>query len=257
MSIGDMLVMIKTVKPAISSEDTRYYLQGMFFEPLGENKLCVTATDGHRLHTMDIDAHGITAANVATKVIVPRRTLFIVEKWLTRWLKSNGSNTLFVSMGNKHINFICGAVNVRSKLIDGTFPDWRRVVPTTKKTKKKGVVVNDKVAKLDSKALDKILKVVGNARNKHLQQGVKFSFKNDTVELSRSDPDSGKISDTMPCTYAGEPIEIGFNGGYVHDIVAALDNGSIEMLMADAGSPTMIRKVGVDNPFCVLMPMRV
>jgi DNA polymerase III subunit beta len=263
ISFGEMLTIIQTIKPAISIEETRYYLNGMFFEPRDINSLCVTATDGHRLHTMTVKADGLTAANAAaTPFIIPRKTLSVVEKWLTglvkTWAKSNEpAHTLSVEMGAKGTKFHCGPVTINSKNIDGTFPDWRRAVPVIKKTKKKGVVVNDKVAVLDSKALDKILKVVANNRNKHLQQGVHFSFKNDTVELSRSDPDSGKISDTMPCAYAGAPIEIGFNGSYVRDIIAALDNGSIEMIMADAGSPTMIRKVGVANPFCVLMPMRV
>lgn len=247
MSIGDMLILIKTIKPGISTEETRYYLNGMFFEPLGANKMCVTATDGHRLHTMDVKADGLKAINTATKVIVPTKTLSVVEKWLTKWLKSFSGETLFVEMGNKHINFRCGSVTVRSRLIDGTFPDWRRVVPST----------NDKSAIVDGNKLDAILKIVGGKRSGY-PRATKFAFTNNKLEVSSIDPDSGKISDTMPCVYGAEHIEIGFNAAYMRDIIGALGGGGeIEIAMSDAGSPTLCRKPGETNPFCILMPMRV
>lgn len=245
MSIGDMLILIKTVKPGISIEETRYYLNGMFFEPLGANKMCVTATDGHRLHTMGVKADGLKERDTATKVIVPTKTLSVVEKWLTKWLKSFSGETLFVEMGNKHINFRCGSVTVRSRLIDGTFPDWRRVVPST----------TDKIAVVDGKKLDAILKNVGGKRSDG--RSTKFIFANNKLEISRTDPDHGKISDTMEDVYSAERIEIGFNAAYMRDIITSLGGGEIEIAMSDAGSPTLCRKPGETNPFCVLMPMRV
>jgi DNA polymerase-3 subunit beta len=263
MGIGDMLILIKTIKPAISTEDTRYYLGGMFFEPLGEGKMCVVATDGHRLHTMNVKSDGILAINTATKVIVPAKTISVVEKWLTPLMcklakSAGGPATLFVEMGNGGINFRCGTTVVRSKVIDGTFPDWRRVVPKTKRKDPKDLeeAVNDKVVQIESSDFEDALKIVSAKRGSH-SPGIKFKFGKNEVELSRNDPDSGKINTSIACVYEGEPIEIGFNASYVRDIIKALDGGRIEMIMADAGSPTIIRKVGVENPFCVLMPMRV
>lgn len=250
-SFGDLRSAINIVKPAISTEDVRYYLNGSFFEPMGRNMLKLTATDGHRLHCTTINADGITAKDTKTRVIVPSKTLHIVEKWLglaiRAWAKSkDGAPTLNVAIGPAGIDFLCGNFAVRSKIIDGTYPDYKRVIPSQGD--------DTKVVSFDQHALDGALKLVAAPRNEN-GKGVRFIIAKDKCELSRNGGDN-KVSDSVACKYSGEPLEIGFNGSYVRDILASLGDGVIECVATDAMSPAIFRNPG-NNTLTVLMPMRI
>ena len=118
---------------------------------------------------------------------------------------------LSVEMGNGGITFKCGTVVIRSKVIDGTFPDWQRVVPSLENEQ-------NKYAKIDAADLDKALKVIVPKRGSRAP-GVRFEFTKQKLVVSYTDPDSGKTSETLPCAYDAAPLTVGFNGGYVRDIL--------------------------------------
>ena len=252
--------MIRVIKPAISDEDTRYCLRGIFFEPSGkENELLATATDGHRLHTIPVYAEGITAMDAAKQVIqkaiVPSKTIYVVEKWLGHavraWAKSGVEMKVSVEMGGAGINFSAGATVIRSRCVDGTYPDYRRVIPQE--------VDANKVATIDGKALAAAIKRVAAKRNAP-SQGVKFSFAKDKLALSRVDLDNGIIEDKLSCTYSSPqkaPIEIGYNGGYVQDILGCFGGGLLELKITDPSSPAIWKRSDGKGPLIVLMPMRV
>lgn len=248
--IGSFLSALEIVRPAISIDETRYYLNGIFFEPTNMNMLKLVATDGHRMHLTTMNADGI-AANTATRVIVPSVTLRILvaylKKALREWKKSKEpQQPMTVEFGQTGINFLHGAVVIRSKVIDGTFPDYNRVIPTN----------NNNKATIDAKAIDAAIKTAHSPKHRI---GVKLSFKNDGVEVSTDSHDSGKVSSRVSCAYDGPfgPMESDFNGKYMRDAIAALGgNGLIEIVMGDPGSPAIWR-MGNDNTMIVLMPRRV
>ena len=252
----------RIVKPAISTEGVRYYLQGIFFEAVGKEEMQMTATDGHRLHSTKIWAEGIDKTDTALSVIVPAVTVNVVDKWLgvvvKAWKKSGGTAPMLdVQIGKAGINFVCGATTIRSKIVDGTYPDWRGVIPRKPEGKGKEVIPwkqTSIIAELSD--VEAAIKRVANLRNGSFQ-GVKFSFTKGICVLSRRDPDTGTVSDTIKCDYAADAFEITFNGRYVRDILDVLNDGKIVLKVTNSSSPAVWEKARSALPLIVLMPMRV
>lgn len=224
----DLAALFAPVQFAISNDDVRYYLQGVFLHAL-DGRLTAVATDGHRLSATSVDSD-VSIPDI----IVPRKTVGLLPKGMAR-----------VSVSDTKIRVVSGDFVLTSKLIDGTFPDYRRVIPAA----------NDKVVSFDRDALLRASDRVATISSER-GRAVKFSIAPGGISLAvRSD--AGDAVDEIAANYAGEPIEIGFNAGYVRDMLSILPAGEVSMALADGGSPALVKSAAADNWTGVCMPMRV
>ena len=234
--------LIDRTRFAISTEETRYYLNGIFIHVTDE-ELRAAATDGHRLARYTIARPD--GAEGMPDVIVPRKCVGELRKLLEESLDSN----VEIDLSASKIRFTLGGesgVVLTSKLIDGTFPDYSRVIPTG----------NDKLLKLDPRSFwEGVDRVATIATEK--TRAVKMALENDKVTLSVTSPDNGTAAEEVPASYASAGFEIGFNAGYLKDILGQIDGDTVELHLADAGAPTLIRKDDKSPALYVLMPMRV
>ena len=238
----DLKKLIDHTQFAISTEETRYYLNGIYVHSLdidGASVLRAVATDGHRLAQAQLPAPA--GAQGMPGVIVPRKTVSEVQK-----LIEDPEANIAVELSETKIRLTIGPVVLTSKLIDGTFPDYEKVIP-------KG---NDKVMKIENalfaQAVDRV-STVSNERGR----AVKLSLQPNSLVLSVSNPDSGTATDELTVEYESDPMEIGFNARYLLDITNQLESDSAQFRLADSGSPTLIQDDGDNNTLYVLMPMRV
>ena len=227
---------------AISTEETRYYLNGIFLhvaEDNGNPVLKAAATDGHRLARVTIDRPN--GAEGMPDVIVPRKCVGELRKLLDEVDGSVG-----VSLSGTKIRFDLGQAILTSKLIDGTFPDYSRVIPTA----------NDKILKLDPKAFMQGVDRVSTIATEKTR-AVKMALDRDRITLSVSSPENGTAAEEVPGEYTAPPFEIGFNSRYLLDILGQIDSDLVEVHLADASAPTLIRENDKAPALYVLMPMRV
>ncbi|MBU2588038.1 MAG: DNA polymerase III subunit beta [Erythrobacter sp.] len=237
--------LIDRTRFAISTEETRYYLNGIFLHVTDENEplLKAAATDGHRLARFTL-ARPEGAAGMPD-VIVPRKAVGELRKLLEEALDGN----VLIDLSASKIRFTMGGeggVVLTSKLIDGTFPDYSRVIPTG----------NDKLLKVDPKLLfSGVDRVATIATEK--TRAVKIGLDQDRVTLSVTSPDNGTAAEELAAEYRAEALEIGFNANYLKDILGQIDADTVELHLADAGAPTLIRENEASPALYVLMPMRV
>jgi DNA polymerase-3 subunit beta len=227
---------------AISTEETRYYLNGIFLhvaEDNGAPVLKAAATDGHRLARVTIERPN--GAEDMPDVIVPRKCVAELRKLLDEVDGSVG-----VSLSGTKIRFDLGQAILTSKLIDGTFPDYSRVIPTA----------NDKILKLDPKAFMQGVDRVSTIATEKTR-AVKMALDRDRITLSVTSPENGTASEEVPGEYTSLGFEIGFNSRYLLDILAQIDSDLVEVHLADAAAPTLIRENDKAPALYVLMPMRV
>ena len=233
--------LIDKTRFAISTEETRYYLNGIFLHAVdgGTPTLRAVATDGHRLARVTIDRPEGAAG--MPDVIVPRKCVAEVRKLLD---ESDG--TVEVSLSASKIRFDFGTAMLTSKLIDGTFPDYSRVIPTA----------NDRLLKLDprtfAQGVDRVSAIASEKT-----RAVKMALDRDKLTLSVTSPENGTAAEELAADYAAAPFEVGFNSRYLMDILAQVEGDSCEVHMADAAAPTLIREGPTSNALYVLMPMRV
>ena len=226
---------------AISTEETRYYLNGIFFHVSDEAQpvLKAAATDGHRLARVTVPRP--EGASGMPDVIVPRKCVAELRKLLD---EVDGS--VEVSLSPTKIRFGLGSAILTSKLIDGTFPDYSRVIPTA----------NDKLLKIDPKSfMEGVDRVATIASEK--TRAVKMALERDKITLSVTSPENGTAAEEVSGEYASEGFEIGFNARYLLDILGQIEGDMVEVHLADAAAPTLIRENDKAAALYVLMPMRV
>lgn len=237
--------LIDRTRFAISTEETRYYLNGIFLHVSDEATpvLKAAATDGHRLARFTIARP--EGAEGMPDVIVPRKCVGELRKLLEEVLDT----AVLVDLSASKVRFTLGGENgvvLTSKLIDGTFPDYSRVIPTG----------NDKLLKLDPRSFfEGVDRVATIATEK--TRAVKMALDNDRVTLSVTSPDNGTAAEELAASYSAAGFEIGFNANYLKDILSQIDGDTVELHLADAGAPTLIRKDDKSPALYVLMPMRV
>ncbi|RUM01254.1 DNA polymerase III subunit beta [Rhizobium chutanense] len=238
----DLKMLIDRTQFAISTEETRYYLNGIFFhtiESKGDLKLRAVATDGHRLARADVDAP--SGSEGMPGIIIPRKTVGELQK-----LVDNPEAVVTVEVSDAKIRMTIGSIVLTSKLIDGTFPDYQRVIPTG----------NDKEMRVDctsfAQAVDRV-STISSERGR----AVKLALSEGQLMLTVNNPDSGSATEEVAVGYDTDAMEIGFNAKYLLDITAQLSGEEAIFLLADAGSPTLIRDTAGDDALYVLMPMRV
>ncbi|MFO1121925.1 MAG: DNA polymerase III subunit beta [Hyphomicrobiales bacterium] len=240
ISAADLKGLIERTRFAISTEETRYYLNGIYFHEVASgNLLRAVATDGHRLAQAQIARPD--GAKGMPGVIVPRKTVLEVVKLL-----EGAEGDVEVALSASKIRFAAGDLVLTSKLIDGTFPDYERVIPRS----------NDKALEIDARtfagAVDRVSTI-----SMEKGRAVKLHLSTDRMVLSVNNPDSGSAEEELACSYAADPIEIGFNSRYLMDIAGQIKSEAVVFSFADAGSPTIVRDPGDDQALYVLMPMRV
>ena len=229
-------------KFAISTEETRYYLNGVYMHaakgPDGPVLRCV-ATDGHRLAR--IDAALPPGAAELPGVIVPRKTVGELRKLL-----DDDEMTIAVSVSETKIRFATPEVTLTSKVIDGTFPDYARVIPTG----------NAKRLEVDAaefaQAVDRVATV-----SSERSRAVKLALEDDRLVLSVNAPDSGAADEELAVAYGDERLEIGFNAKYLLEIAGQVDRENAVFLFNSAGDPTLMREGNDETAVYVVMPMRV
>ena len=237
--------LIDRTRFAISTEETRYYLNGIFFHVSDDNEpvLRAAATDGHRLARFTLPRPD--GAEGMPDVIVPRKAVAELRKLLDESLDGN----VQIDLSASKVRFTLGGeggVVLTSKLIDGTFPDYSRVIPTG----------NDKLLKLDPKSFHEGVDRVATIATEKTR-AVKMGLDRDKVTLTVTSPDNGTATEEVPAEYSSDGFEIGFNAGYLKDILNQIDADTVEIHLADAGAPTLIRKDEDSPALYVLMPMRV
>ncbi len=223
---------------AISTEETRYYLNGIFLH-VADDMLKAAATDGHRLARVTVPRP--EGAEAMPDVIVPRKCVAELRKLLDEVDGSVG-----VSLSGSKIRFDLGAAILTSKLIDGTFPDYSRVIPTG----------NDKILKIDPKSFMQGVDRVSTIATEKTR-AVKMALDRDRITLSVTSPDNGTAAEDVPGEYTAQPFEIGFNSRYLMDILGQIESDLVEVHLADAAAPTLIRENDKSPALYVLMPMRV
>ena len=231
---------------AISTEETRYYLNGIFLHVAddagsagAQPVLKAAATDGHRLARVTMPRPD--GAEAMPDVIVPRKCIAELRKLLDEVDGSVG-----VSLSSTKIRFDLGSAVLTSKLIDGTFPDYSRVIPTG----------NDKILRIDPKSfMEGVDRVSTIATEK--TRAVKMALDRDKITLSVTSPENGTAAEEVPGDYTATGFEIGFNSRYLLDILGQIDGDMVEVHLADAAAPTLIRENDKAPALYVLMPMRV
>ena len=229
-------------KFAISTEETRYYLNGVYMHvsqgETGKVLRCV-ATDGHRLAR--IDAPLPEGADGMPGVIVPRKTVGELRKLL-----DDDDATIAVSVSETKVRFATPAITLTSKVIDGTFPDYTRVIPTGN-TRKLEVDASE-----FAKAVDRVATV-----SSERSRAVKLSLEEDRLILSVNSPDSGAAEEELAVAYGDERLEIGFNAKYLLEIASQVDRENAVFLFNSAADPTLMREGNDMSAVYVVMPMRV
>ena len=234
--------LIDKTRFAISTEETRYYLNGIYLHgATGDNGpvLRAVATDGHRLAR--IDSEMPEGAEGMPGVIVPRKAIAELRK-----LVDEIDGAVTIDLSDTKIHFAFDTAVLTSKLIDGTFPDYERVIPAA----------NDKVLEMDAasfvQAVDRMAAISTNK-----SRSIKLALEKDRMQLSANSPDSASGEEELPVDYDGPAIEIGFNSRYVLEMAGNFEGERMRFTMADAVSPTIVNDTSDDRTLYVLMPMRV
>ncbi len=242
IAAASLIEIIDKTRFAISTEETRYYLNGIFFHVTddGEPQLKAAATDGHRLARVTLPRPG--GAEGMPDIIIPRKCIAEIRKLLDE----SGDTQIQVDLSASKIRFTLDNAILTSKLIDGTFPDYNRVIPTG----------NDKLLKINAKALYQGVDRVATIATEKTR-AVKMALEEDKITLTVTSPENGTAAEEVPGEYKSDGFEIGFNAGYLKDILNEIEGDTVELHLADAGAPTLIRENDKASALYVLMPMRV
>jgi DNA polymerase III subunit beta len=241
LAASDLKRLIDKTQFAISTEETRYYLNGIYLHTAVNGKstmLRAVATDGHRLAQVELPLP--SGASGMPGIIVPRKTVGEVQRLI------DAEAEVAVELSQGKIRFSIGDVVLTSKLIDGTFPDYARVIP----------VGNDKELIVDKKDFEASVDRVSTVSSER-GRAVKLSISSGRLLLSVTNPDSGSATEELEIEYGADPIDIGFNSRYLLDIAAQIEGEVAVLKLADAGSPTLIQDRDSAGALYVLMPMRV
>jgi DNA polymerase-3 subunit beta len=238
----DLKRLIDKTRFAISTEETRYYLNGIYLHAAARGKsqmLRAVATDGHRLAQAEVPLP--KGAEAMPGIILPRKTVHELHR-----LIEGSDGTVDVGVSTAKARFEIGTITLTSKLIDGTFPDYARVIPKA----------NDKDLKVSNaefkNAVDRV-STIASERGR----AVKLNMSGNKLVLSVSNPDGGSATEEIGVDYGASPLEIGFNARYLLDIAGQLESETAHFQLADPGSPTMVKDEGDEGALYVLMPMRV
>ena len=242
LSAAELRGLVDRTRFAISTEETRYYLNGIYLhkaESDGTALLRAVATDGHRLASVEVPLPA--GAEEVPGVIVPRKAVAELRK-----LIDESGDEVAVSMSESKIRFAFDDAVLTSKLIDGTFPDYQRVIPAG----------NDKVMEVECKSFADAVDRV-SAISSEKSRAIKLALSGGTLVLSASSPEHGSATEEIEVAFDGDELEIGFNSAYLLDVTRQIEGEMARFTMADAASPTVMQETDDTSALYVLMPMRV
>ncbi|MBM3487884.1 MAG: DNA polymerase III subunit beta [Alphaproteobacteria bacterium] len=234
--------LIDRTRFAISTEETRYYLNGIYLHAAkqsGKDVLRSVATDGHRLARVELPLP--PGARGMPGVIVPRKAVQEIRRLL-----DDAEGEAEIALSDTKIRVSVGDVVLTSKLIDGTFPDYERVIP----------FANDKPLRVNVASFAQAVDLVSTITSDKTR-AVKLKIDKDTLTLSATSPDSGSATEEIEVAYRDGPMEIGFNARYLLDIAQQIVGEDAEFMLSDSSSPTLVRDDADPSAVYVLMPMRV
>jgi len=238
LSAAELRRLIDKTKFAISTEETRYYLNGIYLHA-HDGALRAVATDGHRLALSEMTLPG--GASGLPGIIIPRKTVAEIRR-----LIDGQDADISLSVSDAKIRFTFGSAVLTSKLIDGTFPDYERVIP---KGNDKELVIDNKVF---ADAVDRVATISAEK-----SRSVKLSVSKDSLSLAVNNPESGNAHEDLMVDYSSEPLEIGFNAKYLLDVASQIEGRDATFLLADPASPALVKDPEDTNSLFVLMPLRV
>ena len=235
------LKLLNKTKIAISNDDTRHYLNGVFLhitQAHGRNFLTGVATDSHRLSSSSVE---IENADNFSSLILPRKSVFQLCSLLTE-----SSEKLSIQTSENKIKFTLGNMKLISKVIDGKFPDYKKVVPTENK---KALIVSSKdfiasIERVTSVSLDR-------------KEGVKLFVKKESIQLSVNSANSGEGNEIIKANFNSSELNISFNSKYLIDIAAEVEANNIKMNLKDSTSPVLVEDESDKNSYYVIMPMKI
>jgi len=242
VTAAELRSLIDRTRFAISTEETRYYLNGIYLHQAdrdGTALLRAVATDGHRLASVEVPLPA--GADGMPGVIVPRKAVTELRKMI-----DESGDEVAVSLSESKIRFAFDEAVLTSKLIDGTFPDYQRVIPAG----------NDKVMEVEchgfADAVDRV-----SAISSEKSRAIKLTLNSGTLVLSASSPEHGSATEELEVSYDGDELEIGFNSAYLLDVTRQIEGEMARFTMADSASPTVMQETDDASALYVLMPMRV
>ena len=242
LAADELKKLIDKTRFAMATDETRFYLMGIHLHAAKDAKpkvLRAVATDGHRLARFEMDMP--EGAADLPGIIVPRKTVTELRRLL-----DDADGAIEVAASDTKIQFTFGGVELTSKLIDGNFPPYERVIPAG----------NDKVLALDARefaqGVDRVSTISADKT-----RAVKLNIAKDKVTLSVVNPESGTATEDVGATYSAGALEIGFNARYLLDITSQIEGKEVRFLLSDAGSPAIIEDAEDSRTLYVLMPLRV
>lgn len=222
---------------SMAQQDVRYYLNGMLLETDGK-MLRAVATDGHRLALCETELNA--RAKTTQQVIVPRKGVLELQRIL------GAEGTIELAVGTNHVRAQIGEIRFTSKLIDGRFPEYGRVIPANP----------TKMVEADRETLRQALQRTAILSNEKYR-GVRLTVRPDLLLIQAHNPEQEEAEDQIEVAFKGEEVEIGFNVNYLLDALAAIDTDKVEIGLTDSNSSCLIRAPGTANTKYVVMPMRL
>ncbi len=238
LGAAELARLLDKTKFAISTEETRYYLNGIYFHAI-DGKLRCVATDGHRLALCEMAAPD--GSDGLPGVIIPRKTIAELRR-----LIDGLSETIEISVSEAKIRFKVGSAVLTSKLIDGTFPDYDRVIP---KGGDKQLVIDNSVF---ASAVDRVSTISAEK-----SRSIKLTLEGDNLTLAVNNPEHGNAHEDLMVDYGAESLEIGFNAKYLLDVTTQIEARDVHFSLSDPASPALVKDPEDDGALFVLMPLRV
>ncbi len=234
------LKLLNKTRISISNDDTRHYLNGIFLhltEAHGRNFLTGVATDSHRLSSSSLEVEN----NEFSSLILPRKTVFQLCSLL-----AESTEQLKMQSSDNKIKFTLGNIKLMSKVIDGKFPDYKKVVPTE----------NNKILKVSSKDfINSIERVASVSLDR--KEGVKLVINKDNVQLSVNSANSGEGNEKIKAEFNSDNLNISFNSKYLIDIASEIEDKNLKINLKDSVSPVLIEDLSDKNSYYVIMPMKI
>ena len=233
------LKLLNKTRISISNDDTRHYLNGVFLhltEAHGRQFLTGVATDSHRLSSSSLEID----KNNFNSLILPRKTVFQLCSLLTE-----SSDQLTMQSTENKVKFTIGKIKLISKVIDGKFPDYKKVVPTA----------NDKILTVASKDFINSIERVATV-SLDRKEGVKLSIAKDNVQLSVNSANSGEGNEKIKAEFSSDNLNISFNSKYLIDIASEIEDKNLKLNLKDSASPVLIEDLSDKNSYYVIMPMK-
>jgi DNA polymerase III subunit beta len=235
-----LIDMIDRTQFAVSTDATRYHLNGVYFEQLESNLMRMTATDGHRLSFVDHEVF-LNPPELKRGIIIPKKGLTELRKLL-----AEGGQSVGLSFERGYVFARLNSSYLFIRLIDGEYPDYRLVIPKS----------TDRVVKIEREGFNSALKRVSLLAHEK-SRGVKLSLEDSQLTISSSNPDMGEAREELDVSYKGEPLDIGFNSKYLLECLSVVESEGLEFHLKDRLSPGVLRAADQKNHTYVIMPMRI